>query len=305
MVWVTPSLRGVEEITPAIWNQDVVENSIYLHNLLGGHNAVGGRLTAVSGTPLGDVEGASTLFFTPYIHDRVPTWDGNRWIVRQFTQVSMSLHGHDANRNYDVFLVWDGVNFSMTDVVWINDTTRRVSFSRSGGMLVDASNPDRLFLGTFRTRGDVATQTNDSPGFRMVSNYFNRRPRPLSATLANSAGTISQTTAEISNLFRVHYVSCRNDNFLDISWMGSFYDSTSRANNYQMRNNNENIKAVIYLGDQAGAGSNHGAPVHLRYAGMAPLGWEYIKIYGSASTSNSFKWQIYGTPTGTVGYIWG
>src|SRR5574337_954655 len=48
----------------------------------------GGRLTLTSGTPVttSDVTGATTVYYTPYLHNLIPLWDGQNWAPVEFSE---------------------------------------------------------------------------------------------------------------------------------------------------------------------------------------------------------------------------
>ena len=52
-----------------------------------------GRLTLTSGTPVttADVTGAGTIYFSPYNGSRVAIYDGSKWYMRKFSELSLSL----------------------------------------------------------------------------------------------------------------------------------------------------------------------------------------------------------------------
>lgn len=97
----------------------------------------GGRPTLATLTPvmIADVSGATTIFYTPYIHDRVPIYDGTHWTMRQFAELSNittnSAVGKAgpaavvADSNYDLF-VWDdaGTLRLTRGPLWTSDTAR-------------------------------------------------------------------------------------------------------------------------------------------------------------------------------------
>jgi hypothetical protein len=70
----------------------------------------GGRLTLVSGTPVADSAAATTLYYTPYLHDTIPLWyDPNqRFDFYRFKEKSLPLGTLLANKNYDVFASYSG-----------------------------------------------------------------------------------------------------------------------------------------------------------------------------------------------------
>lgn len=261
---------------------------------------IGGRLTLDANNSVADVTAGGTLYYRPYLHDRVPVWDGSRWVSTPFTTRSLSLAGHDAAKNYDVFL---DAGLTLSSSVWTNDKTRAVTLTRQEGLLVDAADPTRLFLGTFRTRSDVATQCDDNTGFRTLSNYYNRVPRPfLGYVTADSSGTITGATGtELHNNFRAHWVACSSDTFLHLDWRAGYYESdhwTSRF--YFMRGTTDAVTGLYSIVGEVDTTAEHGGPVSVHWSGLPGLGWEYFKVMGASG--GSVKWRAI-PATGTTGWI--
>lgn len=76
-----------------------------------------GRLTLTSGTPVmgSSVAGASTIYYTPYVGNQVPIYDGVNMVPTTFTELSQALSDTTkspsavvASRNYDLFVWNDG-----------------------------------------------------------------------------------------------------------------------------------------------------------------------------------------------------
>jgi hypothetical protein len=67
--------------------------------------APGGRLTLTSGAPAtaGDVTGATTVYYTPYVSDAMVLWDGTRWVPVQFAETALALGTVTSGVPYDVF----------------------------------------------------------------------------------------------------------------------------------------------------------------------------------------------------------
>lgn len=84
----------------------------------------GGRLTLTSGTPVttADVTGATTVYYTPYKHDIVVLWDGNRWQATQFTEASLALGTVTAFAPYDVFAYLSSGALAVEKLAWLNAT---------------------------------------------------------------------------------------------------------------------------------------------------------------------------------------
>lgn len=141
----------------------------------------GGRLTLVSGDPIpsGNVTSA-TIYYAPYLHDRLPVRQGGKWVSRQFSEVSLSLSAgsHPANTVHDVVAApaAAGGGLALSTIPWASATARNLPLSRSNGIWVD--NQERVYLGTIAMT-TTAGQAESSETNRLVWNAYNRRPRVL------------------------------------------------------------------------------------------------------------------------------
>ena len=160
----------------------------------------GGRLTLTSNTPVttSDVTSATgTIYYTPYLHDRISLWNGSRWTTYKFSQLTdTTLSGGAANQIYDYFIDWNGgspilsAETGGTSGLWTNNTTRAHSLSVLNGVLVNSGNNAR-YVGSVRLSAN-GTLT-DSAAQRFVWNYHNRVVRGISNTVT-SAHTYGSTT---------------------------------------------------------------------------------------------------------------
>jgi len=55
----------------------------------------GGRLTLTSGTPVttSDVTAATSVYYTPYVGNKISLYNGWEWIFHEFSELSLSLSG--------------------------------------------------------------------------------------------------------------------------------------------------------------------------------------------------------------------
>lgn len=140
----------------------------------------GGRLTLTSGTPVttADVTGATNVYYAPYVHDYITLYDGTRWVLRQFTQLTLALGTLVADTNYDVF-AYDNSGTVALELgpAWTNATTRSTDVTRLNGILIKSGTSTRRLLGTLRTTSTTATE--DSFAKRFLSNLSNTEPRPM------------------------------------------------------------------------------------------------------------------------------
>jgi hypothetical protein len=85
-----------------------------------------GYLTLTSGTPIisGDVSAATAVYYTPFEGNFVPIYDGTRWRLYEFAELTLTLVSqHVANGIYDVFgFLNSGVVTIGTGPVWTTVT---------------------------------------------------------------------------------------------------------------------------------------------------------------------------------------
>lgn len=79
----------------------------------------GGRLTGTTGVPVttADVTGVTTLYYTPYIHDKISLYDGTRWKKFTFSEVSLALTGLIKGVVYDIF-GYDSSGLTLEALAW-------------------------------------------------------------------------------------------------------------------------------------------------------------------------------------------
>jgi len=184
----------------------------------------GGRLTLATGTPVvtSDQASKTTVYYTPYLHDRIPLYNGTEWAMREFTELSIAMAGSAnwaADTNYDLYVYDDaGTTRLVTGAAWTNATTRSESLTSVNGILTNnASMTGRYgaastvsiganlatYVGTMRTTGSTGTTSfvfdpgEGASGTQTVTaylwNYYNRVPYALK--LRVSTATWSYTTA--------------------------------------------------------------------------------------------------------------
>jgi len=126
-----------------------------------------GRLTLTTGVPVltTDVTGAATIYYTPYVGDYVPIYNGSTWTMTQFAELSQALSdtakspaAAAANSNYDMFVWNDGGTLRCTrGPLWTSDTARgtgagTTELSRVNGLWTNAfaiTNGPGAGLGTY------------------------------------------------------------------------------------------------------------------------------------------------------------
>lgn len=184
----------------------------------------GGRLTLTTVTPVttSDVSAATTIYYTPYKHDRVPLYDGTAWALyaistelsQTTTDATKSPAAVAVNSNYDLFVWSDSGTLRLSrGPAWTSDTARgtgagTTELQRLNGRYVNkiaiSNGPAAqrgLYVGTVRS--DASSQVNDSATKRHVWNSYNRIPRRMlrqeSTSYSYTTATFRQANASTAN----------------------------------------------------------------------------------------------------------
>lgn len=170
-------------------------------------NAVGGRLTLTTGVPVttADVTNATTVYFTPYSGSLycglVSLYDGTRWQLYTFSEISLALGTLTAALPYDVFLYDNAGTLTLEFTAWTSATARATALTTQDGIYVKTGATTRRYLGTFYTSS--TTQTQDNVLQRFLWNYYNRVPRLFiraeSTTWAYTLTTVRQANNSSAN----------------------------------------------------------------------------------------------------------
>lgn len=150
----------------------------------------GGRLTLESGVPVSitDQTAKTSIFYTPFIHDKIPLYDGAAWSLIDFTETTLAVGTTTTTRPHDVFAFISAGSLALEHLVWTSDTARATALATQDGVLIKSGDATRRYLGTFRT---VSTTTvEDSKAKRFLWNFYNRVGRGgMSATGATHSLT--------------------------------------------------------------------------------------------------------------------
>lgn len=151
----------------------------------------GGRLTLTSGVPVttSDVSGATSIYYTPQMHNRITLWNGSYWQTIEFSEYTLALGTLTSGKPYDVFAYLSAGALALEVLVWTSDTARATDVTRQDGRLCKSGDKTRLLIGSFYTTS--TTTTADTEETRYLSNMFNRATKLASKT---GAGSHSYTT---------------------------------------------------------------------------------------------------------------
>lgn len=160
-----------------------------------------GRLTLESGVPVSttDQTAKTTVYFTPFNGNRIALYNGNSWVLHQFSELSLALGTLTSGKNYDVFVYDNGGTPALElSAAWTTDTVRATALVLQDGVYVKSGATTRRFLGTIRTTS--TTTTEDSTAKRFVGNAYHRSARKLLKAFAS--GTQDHTYIGLTNTWR-------------------------------------------------------------------------------------------------------
>lgn len=203
----------------------------------------GGRLTLTTVTPVMTVgvNNATTIFYTPYLHQFVPIYDGTRFNMMDIGGELSNITSNSAtgsagpavvanNSNYDLF-VWNnaGAATLTRGPLWTSDTARgsgagTTQIARVNGVELNAvaitNGPAAnrgTFIGTVRSNGTATLDMSfggaaagGTAGLLNVWNYYNRVNTRCSvidstASWSYTSATIRSANNSVGN--RCSYVS--------------------------------------------------------------------------------------------------
>ena len=160
-----------------------------------------GRISVTSGTaiPDADVTAATSVYFVPYQGNRCAVYDGTaNWVIKTFTELSLSLGSDSINSNFDIFLYNNAGTLALERLAWTNDTARATALALQDGNYVKSGQTTRRYLGTYRTTSTLG-QTEDSLNKRFVWNNMHRVRRPVRRLETTDSWAYSTATWRVVN----------------------------------------------------------------------------------------------------------
>ena len=155
-----------------------------------------GRLTTESGVPASAAArtSQSVIYFSPFNGNKIVLHDGTRWVLRAFSEISLTLSGLTSGRNYDVFAYDNSGTVALElSAAWTNDSTRADAITTQDGVYVKSGATTRRWIGMIRTTS--TTTTEFSPANRFVWNLHNQLPFHC-AVLDSAAHSYSSSTVQ-------------------------------------------------------------------------------------------------------------
>lgn len=180
----------------------------------------GGRLTVVSGdaVPDGDNWSATSVYYTPFAHSRVPIYNGSSWTMRTFSEIALALTSSGTIPHegaHDVFLFDDSGTLRLgssqaysgnarVDAIsrlgglWVNTSSIQLRYGSGSGDLTTVVASRALYVGTFQTTSAGETCDSES-GVRFLWNTYNRVARPVRVFEPTDSWSFSTASYRIAN----------------------------------------------------------------------------------------------------------
>lgn len=100
----------------------------------------GGRLTLESGVPVSttDQTAKTTIYYTPYVHNTIPLWDGSRWVPVTFAETSEALGTLTSDLEHNVFAFLSSGVLDLEKAAW---GTATVTFTNGTDVVNWTSTP--------------------------------------------------------------------------------------------------------------------------------------------------------------------
>ncbi|MHC4885327.1 MAG: hypothetical protein ACYTGH_09610, partial [Planctomycetota bacterium] len=152
-----------------------------LDNIVASMREAGGRLTLESGVPVSTTaQDGQTIYYTPFRSDRIGLYDGSKWVLRTFSELSYNASGSDTELPYDLYAYDSGGTVTLESLAWTDTETRATALVRQDGIEVKSGATTRRYLGSYVMSDSVTSSwCYDSPLERGLWNADNRVPRPI------------------------------------------------------------------------------------------------------------------------------
>jgi hypothetical protein len=265
-----------------------------------------GRLTLTTATPVttADVTGATTLYFTPFHGNLLSVYfTGWGWVIRKFSELSITLVGLTASKPYDVFVYDNAGTLTLELCVWTNPTTRATNLAWQDGTYVKSGDPTRRYLGTIYINASGG-QTNDSLTKRFVWNYYNRLPRKLKVIDATDTWAYTTSTwrsANNSTANRVESIIGVAEDPLNLMAVGSSDNGTSSSRLTGIGINSTSANGAD-LTDQTAFHLTVG-PHHAYIDSIPAIGYSYYQWLEISQATGTTTWYGDGMAGGQAGMI--
>lgn len=287
-----------------------------------------GRLTLTTGVPYlsSTVTAAGTIYYTPAIGNLVPIYDGTNWKFNTFTELSQALTDNTkspaaatTNSNYDLF-VWNdtGTLRCTRGPLWTSDTARGTGAGTTELEFVDGILMNKnaitngpgadmgVYVGTIRTNGTStidmifggAGGAGGEGTIVGIWNYYNQKLISLANFDTTDNWNYTTATWRLKNagasteLNKIKFIN------------GYLGNGISAWNNVLARNSSANIVFRAGIGLNTTTTPSFGCGISIfttalvstsiggssSYAGVAPLGFNYVAPLEYSNASGTTTW---------------
>lgn len=279
-----------------------------------------GRLTLTSGSPVltATTSGATTVYYSPYVGNMIPLYDGNNFVVYKFTELQQattdttkSPAAVTTNSNYDLFVWSDSGTLRCTrGPAWTSSTGRgtgagTTELTRVNGIWLNANaitnGPGAsrgTYVGTIRSNGSSqidwiygAVAAGGTAGFFGVWNCYNR---------VDVACRVGDNTNSWAGASGATWRAANNSSTMRVSFVRGLDEDAVTADYLVLCSSASGTNGCVSVGLDTTTGfsglvsfSNSGTNLNLlgTYAGTPGLGFHYLsanELVDGGSTVNFF-----------------
>jgi hypothetical protein len=275
-----------------------------------------------------DVSNSTSIYYTPYIHDKVPIYDGANWTMTTFTELTNTTTDNTKNpaavgadSNYDLFVWNDAGTIRLgRGPAWSSATARgtgagTTELERVNGIWVNkiaiTNGPAAqrgTYVGTVRSDGSSTidwelggTADGGDPIFLNVWNMYNRvfvRGESCDSTNSWTYGTAAWRSTNNSASNRASFVRGMNEDAtlarIGMRCLSSTSADTAYAGIALDATNTNNAISASGTG-----GTSVSSSLMAVYSGIPGLGFHYLQgvEYNNSGTANV---TYYGDNGGTI-----
>jgi hypothetical protein len=236
-----------------------------------------------------DVIAATNVYITPYGGRRIALYNGSAWVMYSFSEITLSLSGLAADKNYDVFMYDSAGTVVAEAVVWTNDTTRATALAVQDGVYVKTGATGRRYVGTFRTTATIG-QCEDSLTKRYVWNYYNRVIREIEVKETTNSWTYATATMRPwnnSTANRVSFVRGVAEDVVNLDFYGYVVASaTTSFPTVAIGLDSTSTPSGIFI--PGTASSTAGGTAMASYSANVAAGFHYLQLLEYVASSTTF-----------------
>lgn len=277
----------------------------------------GGRLTLTTGVPVmtADTTGNTSIYYTPYLFDLVPIYNGTVWTETTFTELTNTTTDNTknpaavgTNSNYDLFVWSDSGTLRLgRGPAWTSDTARgtgagTTELVRVNGILLNANSITNgpaaqrgTYVGTVRSNGSSTIDWLTTPAVASkgtnanfhVWNMYNRVVIGGMSRDSDNTWTYNSTTIRAANAGNVRgtFINGINEDAYEATYVASVNGGASGDAVIGIGLDATNAYVGLRQYGFTGA-SNYSAAVGT-YKGLIGLGYHYLAACESQLTTAS------------------